>query len=78
MLLGKTKMKQKFYEIGNIISLDANEVNKSKRTAKTIVCMCIIAGIFGLIGFLSSRLDAVGLWYSGVSIKDFFVFHRFF
>jgi len=71
-------MKQKFYEIGNMICLDANEVNKSKRTAKTILSMCIIAGIFGLIGLLSSRLDAVGLWYGGVSIKDFFVFNRFF
>jgi hypothetical protein len=71
-------MKQKFYEIGNMISLDANEVNKSKRTAKTILSMCIIAGIFGLIGFLSSRIDSVGLWYGGVSIKDFFIFYRFF
>ena len=71
-------MKQKFYEFGNMIGLDANEVNNSKRTVKTILSMCIIAGIFGLIGFFSSRLEAVGQWYAGASIKDFFIFNRFF
>ena len=78
MPLGKTKMRQKLYEFGNLIGLDANEVNNSKRTVKSILSMCLIAGIFGLIGFLSSRLDAVGLWYGGASVKDFFIFNRFF
>jgi len=78
MIRDKAKINKKLYELGKTIGLEEIEINHAKRTAKTIVSVCIIAGIFGLIGFFSSRLDAVGLWYVGVSIKDFNLFSNFF
>ena len=72
------KAKEKLYEFGNTIGLDASDVNNAKRTAKTIVSICIIAGIIALIGIFSKRLDAVGQWYGVASIKDFQFLGRFF
>lgn len=78
MKRNNTETKAKLYEFGKTIGLEASEIEHAKRTAKTIMSMCIITGIFTLIGIFSSRLDAVGLWYSGVSINDFNLFSRFF
>lgn len=74
----KVKINSKLYELGKAIGLKEKEIDGAKRTAKTIVSMCIIAGIFGVIGLFSSRLDATGLWYVGVSIKDFNMLGNFF
>jgi len=70
--------KEKLYEFGTTIGLDVSDVNNAKRTAKTIVSICIIAGIIALIGIFSKRLEAVGQWYGVVSIKDFQFLGRFF
>lgn len=72
------KTREKLYEFGKTIGLDAVEIEHAKRTAKTIVGICIIAGIFTLIGIFSSRLEAIGQWYSSASIKDFHFLGRFF
>jgi hypothetical protein len=72
------KAKEKLYEIGNSIGLDASDISNAKRTAKTIVTICIIAGIIALIGIFSKRLEAVGQWYGTASIKDFQLLTRFF
>jgi hypothetical protein len=74
----KAKINAKLYELGTAIGLGESEIYRAKRTAKTIVSMGIMAVIFGLIGFLSSRLDAVGLWYVAVSAKDFSFLNNFF
>lgn len=71
------KIEAKLHEFGKIIGLEESEIESAKRTGKTIMSMCIIAGIFALIGIFSSRLDAVGLWYVGVSIKDFSLLSNF-
>ena len=65
------KIKTKLYELGNIVGLKESEVDNAKKTAKTVISICILAGVFALIGLFSSRLDSIGLWYVGVSIKDF-------
>ena len=74
----RKKINSKLYELGTNVGLNKSEVDNAKKTLKTIVSICIIAGIFGLIGYFSSRLDAVGLWYIGVSIKDFGILSNFF
>ena len=78
MRRNSTKIKAKLHELGETIGLEASEVDHAKRTAKAIMNMCIIAGIFALIGIFSSRLEAVGLWYGGASIKDFQIDFNFF
>ena len=72
------KAKEKLYELGKTIGLDASDVKNAKRTAKTIISICMIAGIIALIGIFSKRLEAVGQWYGVVSIKDFQFLVRFF
>ena len=73
----RTEIRSKLYDLGQNIGLNQSEVDNAKKTAKTIIGLCIIAGIFALIGIFSSRLDAVGLWYSPVSIKDFNLLSNF-
>ena len=70
----KEKIKTKLKEVGKAIELDEKEINHSKRLKRTVVCMCIIAGAFAIIGLFSSRLETIGQWYGGVSISDFYMF----
>lgn len=82
MKRSSTEIKAKLHELGKTIGLEESEIDHAKRTAKTLVGMCLIVGFFALIGIFSSRLEAVGAWYTGVSIKDFQIdfnyFGRFF
>lgn len=73
----KAKISSKIYSLGSNIGLELNEIDNAKKTARTAIAFCIIAGIFSLIGLFSSRLDAVGLWYVGTSIKDFGMLSNF-
>ena len=69
----------KLYELGKTLGMENNEIDKAKRTMKSMLSMFIMAGIVILIGkFITSQLDAVGLYYIGVSIKDFGMLSRFF
>jgi len=78
MKRNSTKIKARLYELGKTVGLEEHEIDRAKRMAKTMASMFVIAIIFTLIGFFSSRLGAVGNWYGGVSIKDFHMFSRFF
>ena len=73
-----SKTIEKLNEFGKTIGLDAKDIKYAKRSTKTLVSILIIAGIFTLIGIFSSRFDPIGQWYTGVSIKDFFLYGRFF
>jgi len=73
-----TKIRGKLYEFGKTIGLEESEIDHAKRMMKPMLSMLIMAGIFALIGIFSSRLEAVGQWYGGASIKDFQIFSRFF
>lgn len=69
----------KLQELGTTLGLDQNDINKAKKTTRSILTMFIIAGILTLIGkIITSQLDAVGLYYVGVSIRDFGILTRFF
>jgi len=75
--MNQNKMKEKLKEFGKTIDLDENDIYHSKRMMKTLVCMGIIVAAFTIIGLFSSRLEAVGQWYAGVGIRDFYML-RFF
>jgi len=76
--MNQNKMKEKLKEFGKTIELDDSDIYHSKRMMKTLVCMGIIIATFTLIGLFSSRLEAIGQWYAGVSIRDFYMFRGFF
>lgn len=72
-------MRAKLFELGKLVGLEESEIDQAKRTTKTVIRTCIIAGVIALIGiFTISRLEAVGLWYIPPSIKDFSFFSRLF
>ncbi|UCH71469.1 MAG: hypothetical protein JSW62_03465 [Thermoplasmatales archaeon] len=71
------KTKEKLYELGTRVGLKEKDIDGAKKTAKTVIVKSVIAGIFALFGILS-RLQAVGLWYVAVSIRDFSFFNNFF
>ena len=78
MMRDQSNINAKLYELGNKVGLEASEINSAKKTVFTVIGMCIVAGTFALVGMYSSNLEAVGLLYTGVSIKDFSLFSRFF
>jgi len=73
----KARIRSKIYNLGSNIGLEVNEIDNAKKTARTAIAFCVIAGIFAIIGLFSSRLEAVGLWYVGASIKDFGMLSNF-
>ncbi len=78
MKKNRKEIKEKLYKLGKTVGLEASEIDYAKITIKSKIFTLIFAGIFSLIGIFSSRLDAVGLWYIAVSIKDFGLLSSFF
>lgn len=78
MKKNRKETKERLYKLGKIVGLEASEIDSAKVTIKSKIFTLIIVGIFSLIGIFSSRLDAVGLWYIAVSIKDFGLLSSFF
>jgi len=89
MRKNRKETKERLYKLGKIVGLEASEIDYAKVTIKnkifTLIMVgifkiftLIMVGIFSLIGLFSSRLDAVGLWYIAVSIKDFGLLSGFF
>ena len=72
-----TRIKAKLSEFGMIVGLDDDEINSAKKTSMTIISGFIVTVMFALIGYVSCRLDAIGLWYGAFSIIDFPLFGHF-
>jgi hypothetical protein len=75
----KKRLNTKLQQMGQMLGLEDNEIDNAKRTAKSMLSIAIAAAIVILIGKIATtQLDAVGLYYTGVSIKDFGLLSRFF
>ena len=75
----KKHIHTKLQQMGQMLGLDDSDINNAKRTAVSTLCIAIAAAVVILIGkIVTSQLDAVGLYYTGVSIKDFGLLSRFF
>ena len=65
--------------MGQTLGLTHNDIYRAKRTARSILGVTIAATLAIIIGKIAlSQLDSVGLYYIGVSIKDFSLLSRFF
>ena len=79
MIQNSKKIGPKLHELGATLGLDDHDIARAKKTATTMLSLAILAGIVIFIGkFAITQLDAIGLYYTGVSIKDFGLFSRFF
>jgi hypothetical protein len=66
-------------ELGHTLGLNDNDIINAKRTAKSILSIAIAASIIVIIGKITiTQLDAIGNYYTGVSIRDFGLLSRFF
>lgn len=65
--------------MGQTLGLSDRDITNAKRTAQSMLGITIAAAVVIIIGkIVTSQLDAVGLYYTGVSIKDFGLLSRFF
>jgi hypothetical protein len=65
--------------MGQTLGLSDRDIANAKRTARSMLGITIAAAIVIIIGkIVTSQLDAIGLYYTGVSIKDFGLLSRFF
>jgi len=75
----RRNMNATLHELGQTLGLDDSDIARAKRTTKSMMSMAIVAVIVMFIGrVVTTQLDASGLYYIGVSIKDFGWFSRFF
>jgi hypothetical protein len=65
--------------MGQTLGLTDIDIANAKRTTRSMLAIAIGAAIVILIGKITTtQLDAIGLYYTGVSIKDFGLLSRFF
>ena len=65
------KINTKLTKLGEMLGLDEIQVLKGKRTARNIISLALLTGVFLLLGHLIMPGGQSGLYYTGVSIKDF-------
>ena len=75
----KKKINKKLKKLGQTIGLDESDIARAKINMRSVLSVAIASSFIMLIGmFVITQLDAIGLYYTGVSIKDFSLFSRFF
>ncbi|MCK4901873.1 MAG: hypothetical protein KAS76_00835 [Thermoplasmatales archaeon] len=67
----KKKIDAKLKTLGQTLGLSEIDAIKAKRTAKNVVALAIFAGVFAILGSVMMPGGPAGLYYTGVSIKDF-------
>lgn len=65
--------------MGQTLGLTDTDIANAKRTATSALGLAIAAAVVIIIGkIVTSQYDAIGQYYTGVSIKDFGLLGRFF
>lgn len=73
------RINRKLQELGYSIGLNDSDINRAKNTFTSMLGIAIAAAVVIFIGrFTVTRLEALGLYYTAVSIKDFGLLNRFF
>jgi hypothetical protein len=65
------KINNTLKELGRTVGLSEIESLQAKRNTKNIIALAIVTGFFVLLGHILMPGGPVGLYYTGVSIKDF-------
>jgi len=65
------KIDTKLTKLGQTLGLDKADTLRAKRTTKNIVTLALFTGAFMLLGHFMMPGGPAGLYYTGVSIKDF-------
>jgi hypothetical protein len=65
------KINNTLKELGRTVGLSEVESLHAKRNTKNIITLAIATGVFLLLGHILMPGGPVGLYYTGVSIKDF-------
>jgi len=66
-----SKINTKLTNLGQTLGLDKTDILKARRTTRNIISMALLTGIFLLLGHIIMPGGPAGLYYTGVSIKDF-------
>ena len=75
----KKQLTTTLQKIGQKLEMTDQDVALATKTARSMIGMTIAAAIVLLIGkIITTQLDAIGLYYVGVSISDFGLLSRFF
>lgn len=64
-------IENKLQVLGETLGLDRSDVIRAKRTARNVITMALIAGVFILLGYALVPGAPVGNYYGGGGIKDF-------
>lgn len=72
------KVRSQLYRLGKTVGLEKSEIDRAKITVMSKIPLSVLAFVFAFIGLFSSRLETIGLWYIGTSIRDFGLFNNFF
>ncbi len=65
------KINTKLTKLGQTLGLDKTDTLRAKRTTKNMLTLALFTGAFMLLGNLLMPGGHAGLYYTGVSIKDF-------
>ena len=72
----KQKINTKLKELGQTLGLDEATSLKSKRTAKNIIAMAVVAGVIMVLGAFLLPNGQPGYYYGGGGIRDFQLLFR--
>ena len=67
----RKKINRRLIDLGKPLGIDEVGAIRAKRTVKNIITMSLFAGAFLLLGGMMMPGGPAGLFYTGVSIKDF-------
>lgn len=73
----KEKINAKLIKLGESLELDSIDTIRAKRTIRNVIAMALFAGIFIVLGTFMMPGGPAGLYYTGVSIKDFRILFGF-
>lgn len=71
MIRKKKIINKKLKQFGKTLGLDENSSINAKRTTKNTIVMAFFAGLLFVLGRFMMPGGPAGLYYTGVSIKDF-------
>ena len=75
----KKQLTTMLQKMGQTLEITDQDIAQATRTARSMLGVTIAAAIVLFIGkIVTTQLDAIGLYYIGVSISDFGLLSRFF